>query len=315
MAQGSLARRTLGPIGIDVPVISIGCAPLANMPETFAFEVPEDEALATIRTGLDSPVNYLDTAAHYGDGESERRIGIVLRERGELPAGAFLQTKIGADGNNDYSGAMMRQRFERSLELLGMDRVELVFLHDPERTTFENTTAPGGPVEVLLDLKRQGLIGHVGVAGGPVDVMTRLVETGLFEAMITHNRYTLINRNAEPLIALASQRGMAVLNAAPYGSGMLAKGAGAYPRYAYAEASEAVLERARSVEAICARHGVPIAAAALQFSLRDERIHNTIVGMSKPGRIQQTLDLAALPISDECWSELMAQPFDTAEPE
>src|SRR5690606_40533864 len=89
-------KRPFGATGIQVPPISIGCAPLGNMPDTFAYSVSEEDALATVRAALDSPINYIDTAAAYGDGESERRVGIVLRERGGLPAGAVLQTKIGA---------------------------------------------------------------------------------------------------------------------------------------------------------------------------------------------------------------------------
>jgi D-threo-aldose 1-dehydrogenase len=108
------------------------------------------------------------------------------------------------------------------------------------------------------------------------------------------------------LIAFAHQRGVAVLNAAPYGSGILAKGPSAYPRYAYSEADADLVKRARQMEAACARHGVPLAAAALQFSLRDPRITSTIIGMSKPERIQQTLELAAVPIPDELWPELDA---------
>src|SRR3712207_9542157 len=90
----------------------------------------------------------------------------------------------------------MRRSVERSLRLLGLDRLQLVYLHDPEHETYEHMMAPGGPVEVLLGLKDEGVIEHVGVAGGPIDLMIRFVETDLFEAVITHNRYTPVNRTA-----------------------------------------------------------------------------------------------------------------------
>ena len=291
---GEITWKPFGRAGFDVPPISVGCAPLGNMPEAFAYGVTDEDAYATIRAALDSPIPYIDTAALYGNGESERRIGHVLRERGGLPKGAILQTKQGRDPkDNDYSGETVKRRMERSLQLLGMDRIEIVYLHDPEWTTFEAAFAPGGPMEVLQSYKEQGVIGHLGVAGGPIPLEIQYVETGLFDAVITHNRYTLLNRSADPLLTLAHQKGIAVLNAAPYGSGMLAKGHKAYPRYAYQQASEEMIGRVVRMGEICGRHGVPLAAAALQFSTNDPRITNTIVGMSRPERIAQISAQAA----------------------
>jgi D-threo-aldose 1-dehydrogenase len=309
VAADVLARRPFGTTGMTVPPIAVGCAPLGNMPETFAYAVSEDDALATVRAALASPINYLDTAALYGDGESERRVGLVLRELGGLPAGAILQTKQGRDPQtNDYSGETVKRRMERSLRLLGLDHVPIVYLHDAEWTTFEAAMAPGGPVEVLRRFKEQGVIGHLGVASGPNEVELQYIEAGIFDAVITHNRYTLLNRTAEPVIAAASERGMAVLNAAPYGSGILAKGPDAYPRYAYQDATPELVERTRQIAAICDRFGVPLPAAALQFSLRDPRITATIVGMSRPERVQQTIDYARHPIPNAVWEEIAALP-------
>jgi D-threo-aldose 1-dehydrogenase len=302
-----LARRPFGPTGLEVSPLCLGCAPLGDMPRTFAYSVPEERALATIRALLDSPINFLDTAASYGEGESERRIGLVLRERGGLPPVVVLATKADRDPTTgDFSGDQMRRSVERSLRLLGLDRLQVVYLHDPEHTTFENVMSPGGPLEVLQRLKEEGLIRHLGVAGGPIDMSIRYVETGAFEAVITHNRYTLLNRSADPLLTLAAERGLAVVNAAPYGSGMLAKGPDAYPRYAYQDAPSHVLEQARRMADLCARHGVPLAAAALQFSLRDPRVTSTIVGMTQPERVEQTIALAQYPIPDDLWPQLDA---------
>src|SRR5690348_8369986 len=163
---------------------------------------------------------------------------------------------------------------------------------------------PDGPVEVLRQCQDERLIAHLGVAGGPIDLMMRFVETGLFAAAISHNRFTLLNREAEPLWDVCARRGVAAVNAAPYGSGILAKGPTAYPRYMYGEASPALLRRARQMEEACNRLGVPLAAAALQFSLRDARIASTIVGITRPERLAETLELAQHPIPDELWAEL-----------
>jgi D-threo-aldose 1-dehydrogenase len=187
-----LSRRPLGSTGLQVTPLCIGCAPLGNMPQEFAYEVPEERAVAAIRAFFAGPFNFLDTAASYGDGESERRIGIVLRELGGLPPGFILATKADRDLQTGvFTGAQMRRSIERSLHLLGLEQLQLVYLHDPEHISFEEAMQPGGPVEVLEQCKEEGLIAHLGVAGGPIDLMIRFVETSLFEAAISHNRFTL----------------------------------------------------------------------------------------------------------------------------
>jgi len=275
------------------------------MPETFEYGVDEERALRTLEAVFESPVNFLDTAASYGDGESERRIGEVLKRRGGLPEGVVLATKADRDlQTGEFSGDQMRRSVERSLKLLGLDRLQIVYLHDPEHESFEHIMAPGGPVEVLFELRDEGIVKHLGVAGGPIELMIRYVETSLFEAAITHNRYTLLDRSAEPLLDVAAERGVALSNAAPYGSGILAKGPDIYARYEYQEAPEEMIEKVRRMQEACRELGVPLAAAALQFSMRDPRIVSTVVGMSRPERVGQTLELAAQPIPDELWERL-----------
>jgi D-threo-aldose 1-dehydrogenase len=311
-----MERRPLGATGLRVTPLGIGGGSLASMPETFGYAVPEAQALATIRAVFASPINFLDTAAAYGDGESERRIGLVLRERGGLPQGIVLSTK--ADRNlqtGEYSGDQIKRSIERSLRLLGVDHLQIAFLHDPEHTTFDNVMGRGGPLSVLQRYQSDGVINHLGVAGGPVDLLIRYVATKAFSAVVTHNRYTLLNRCAEPLIARATELGVAVVNAAPYGSGILAKGPEVYPRYAYQDAAGSVVERAHQMAALCRRYGVPLAAAALQFSLRDSRVVSTIVGVSRPERITETLALAAHAIPEELWPQLDQFADWTADPE
>jgi len=275
------------------------------MPETFEYGVDEDRAFRTLEAVFESPINFLDTASSYGDGESERRIGEVLKRRGGLPEGVVLATKADRDlQTGEFSGDQMRRSVERSLKLLGLDRLQIVYLHDPEHESFEHIMAPGGPVEVLFELRDEGIVKHLGVAGGPIELMIRYVETSLFEAAITHNRYTLLDRSAEPLLDVAAERGVALSNAAPYGSGILAKGPGAYARYAYEEAPQEMVERVRAMQEACREFDVPLAAAALQFSMRDPRITSTIVGMSRPERVEQTLELSARSTPKGLWERL-----------
>lgn len=312
----TLSKRPFGPTGLQVTPICVGGAPLGDMPETFAYSAPEDQALATIRATFESKINFLDTAAIYGNGESERRIGIVIREMGGLPEGFVLATK--GDRNpetNDFSAEQFKRSVEGSLDRLGLDHLQYVYIHDPEHTTFDDILSPNGALAALQSFKEQGVIGHIGMSGGPVNMLMRYIETGLFSAVETHNRYTLINRSAEPLLDLCDKMGVAVANAAPYGSGILAKGPDAYARYAYQDAPEEIVERTRKLAAVCQEFDVPLIAAALQFSMRDPRVTTTVVGMTKPERVQQTLDLTTIEIPDDLWPALDAIGYDTVDPE
>jgi D-threo-aldose 1-dehydrogenase len=185
-----------------------------------------------------------------------------------------------------------------------VDRLQLVYLHDPEVISFEDGVAPGGPVEALLRLQQEGLVEHLGVAGGPVELMARYLRTGAFEVLITHNRWTLVDRSADGLLDEAVALGIGAVNGAPFGGGILAKGTAAYRTYCYRPADDEVLRRVREMEAACAEHGVPLAAAALQFSTRDPRIASTIVGVSRPERVDETVRLAGWEIPPRLWDVL-----------
>ena len=300
-----LSLRSLGTTGFSVTPLCIGCSAIGSMRETFTYDVSEEQALATLRAIFASSINFADTAASYGDGESERRIGVVLRELGGIPPGFVLATK--ADRNlqtGEFTGVQIRLSIERSLRLLGVEQLPICFLHDPEHIGFAAAMVPGGPIEVLRQCQEEGLIQSIGIAGGPIDMMTQFVETNLFALAISHNRYTLLNQDAASFWDVCTRHHVAALNAAPYGSGILAKGPSSYPRYMYSHASEYYLRRAFRIEAVCQHYAVPLAAVALQFSLRDPRIISTIVGVSRPERLAETLALAELPISDDLWRDI-----------
>ena len=295
--------RVLGSTGLEVTPLCVGTAPLGNI-DAYRYPVSLEDALATVRRAMDSPINFLDTGNNYGD--SERRIGIVLRERGGIPDGYVLQTKVDRDmTTGDFSGDRVRRSVEESLERLGFDRLGLVHLHDPENISFEEGVAPGGPLEALQALKEEGVIAHLGVAGGPIDLLRRYIRTGAFAVVLTHNRYSLVDQSAEPLLAEAETLGVAVLNAAPFGGGVLAGAPTAQGIYAYREASPEILARIEALKAACAHHDVPLAAAALQFSLREPRIVSTLAGTSKPEQVDRLVELARTPIPPELWDELI----------
>lgn len=310
-----ITNRPLGPTGLMVSEICVGTSPLASMPALYGYEVDAERAEATIEAVLAGPWNFIDTSNNYGAGSAETRIGTVLRRHGGVPDGVVLATKVDADAaTGDFSGDRVRRSVEESLSRLGVDAVQLMYLHDPEHhLSFTEVMAPGGPVEALVALRDEGVLAHLGIAAGDVPLMRELVATGVFEVALNHNRHTLVDRSAEPLIQDAVARGVAFVNAAPYGGGILSKGPAARSTYGYRPADEPVLEAIRAMHAACERHGVPLAAAALQFSLRDPRVASTVVGLSTPERVAQTVDLARLDIPDALWDELatLTPPPDT----
>lgn len=309
--------RQVGSTGVKVPPVCFGTSALGDMPDTYGYGVDEARARATVRAIFDGPSKFIDTSRNYGMGRSEERIGAVIRELGGLPAGVVVSTKLDRDSETGrFDAAQARRSVEQSLAALGLDRVDILHLHDPEHAnSVEEIAGPGGALPELFRMKEEGLARAVGLAAGRVDVMTPLIRDWDFDAIITHNRLTLVNRNAAEMAELAVSRGMSVFNAAPFAGGALAKGSARYRRYVYQEASEAMLAPIKAVEAVCVRHGVPPGAAALQFSIRHPHVTSTICGVSKPERIAQTLDWAAHPIPEAMWAELEALGHATDDPE
>jgi D-threo-aldose 1-dehydrogenase len=297
--------RPLGRSGLVVSAIGAGGGPLGSMPETFARGVATDQGVATVRRILAGPITFLDTSNGYGGGESERRIGQALGEVGGIPSGFVLATKVDRGADGSFGAARVRQSLEESLQRLGLDRIQLLFLHDPEfAVTFDEAMAPQGAVPGLVRLKDEGLAGVIGVAGGEIALMRRFVETGAFDVLLTHSRYSLVDRSADETITIARERGVAVVNAAVLGGGILAVGTSRSRRYGYRDASPETLTAIAAIEDVCRSHDVPLAAAAMQFSQRDERISSTLVGFSRPERVDETIRLAQWSIPDELWIEV-----------
>lgn len=312
-----MARYALGKTDLEVTDLCFGASALGDMPDTYGYSVSEDRAHATVNAIFDGPVNFLDTSRNYGFGRSEERIGQVIKERGGLPEGFVLSTKLDRDmDTRRFDAARVRQSLEESLTALNLDSIPLLHLHDPEHARDLNEiTGEGGALDELFKLKEEGLAQAVGLAMGRLDVMEPILRAYPFDALISHNRFTLLNRSADAMFDYAYDQGIAILNAAPFAGGVLAKGSAAMPRVTYQVADDAALAPVRAIEDICARHGVPTGVAALQFSLRDPRITSTVIGVSSPERVQKTMDWAAMKLPAALWDDLMALPFADTDPE
>jgi D-threo-aldose 1-dehydrogenase len=303
-AQHSSWLRPFGSTGLTVSAIGMGGAQLGSMPELFGYEVSEQDAIDLIQTVLDSPIRLLDTSNGYGGGRSEQRIGQAVRGYGGLPPNFVISTKVDADGW-DYSGARVRASVQESAERLELDRLPIVFLHDPEFHAFDDLTVAGGAVDTLVELQRAGRIGHLGVAGGDTREIGRYVDLGVFDAVLVHNRWTLVDRSADFLFTRAAERGMAVVNAAVYGGGLLTP-SGGNGTYAYVPARPEVLAAAAAMAEVCRRHGTDLSTAALQFSLRDPRVTITVTGFTKLSTMTRTLAAVEAELPESLWSDLDA---------
>jgi D-threo-aldose 1-dehydrogenase len=201
-----MLRRPLGQTGLSVTSLCVGTSALGSFPEQYGYAVTEDQAIETIERALQGPLNFIDTSNEYGNGgDSERRIGMALRKI-PLPSDYVLATKVDpVVGSLDFSATRVRRSVEESLQRLGQNVLQLVYFHDPEKITFDEGMAKDGPVQELARMQHEGLIRHIGVAGGPIDLMMKYLETGLFEVVLSHNRYTLIDQSALDLIKEAKK--------------------------------------------------------------------------------------------------------------
>jgi len=312
-----MKKNKIKDTGLEISELSFGTSSLGSMPDTYGYEVSEDRAQKTLNRFFQGPVNMLDTSRNYAMGESEKRIGRAIKENGGWPKDFLLSTKL--DRNMDtlvLDKNRARESLEESLKTLNVDSVDILFLHDPEYTKdITDITKKDGAMDELFKIKEEGLAKAVGVAMGKVDIMFPLLKDWDFDVIINHNRYTLINREANEMYDYASSKNIAIFNAAPYAGGVLAKGPDNFKKVTYQDATEEKLAPAREFEKVCKKHNVELGAAALQFSLRDNRITSTICGVTSVESIEKNLAWANAEISGEFWDEVLKLPFSSNDPE
>lgn len=304
-----LASRPLG----------FGGAPLGNLGE----EISDDTGAAAVDTAWDAGLRHFDTAPHYGLGLSERRLGRSLgrRRRDEF----VLSTKVGrlllpspetADSPDgrflvrathrrewDFSRDGVLRSFESSLDRLGVDRVDIVYLHDPDDQWAE---AASSGVDTLVELREQGAIGAVGVGMNQSAMLADFVLRCDIDVVMVAGRFTLLEQGAlDDLLPAATERGVAVVAAAVFNSGLLSRstvdGAASYN---YRQAPPDVLQRARAIAAICDEHGVDLPTAALAFPRRHPAVVSVVAGMRTAHEARENAERAAQPVPASLWEHL-----------
>jgi D-threo-aldose 1-dehydrogenase len=299
-------------------------------------EVSDTDAAAAVRAALEDGVKYFDTAPHYGFGLSEKRLGRIVESLDES-ADIIVATKVGrvlvpttADSQIarqgfispepyesafDYSHDGVVRSFEESRRRLARN-IDILYAHDLGRRTHGERHF--AQLRLFLDegyramreLREQGAVRAIGLGVNEWQVCEELLESVDLDIILLAGRYTLLEQEAlESFLPLCARRGVAVVIGGPYNSGILARDrlTANTPPYDYSPAGAAILARADSIEAVCARHGVPMAAAALQFPLAHPAVVSVIPGMSSAAEVAAAVRWMSLPIPAACWQELRAQ--------
>jgi len=323
--------RPLGRTGLSVTELGFGTAPLGNLFRPLS----DDDARATLAAAKEAGFGYYDTAPFYGFGLSERRLGDVVRGRD-----AVLSTKVGRllrpvagpvdervvrhgyatpmpfEPVYDYSYDAIMRSFEASQQRLGLARIDILYIHDIGRMTHgdENTArmaelTKGRGLKALEELRAAKRIAGFGIGVNEIDACLEVMDNARLDVILLAGRYTLLEQNAlDVLFPRCEAAGTAIVVGGPYNSGILAVGTktAAPLFYNYEPAPADVIAKVRAMEEVCDHHGVPLAAAALQFPLAHKLVVSVIPGLDSPARVAQTLALYRHVIPAELWRDLKA---------
>jgi D-threo-aldose 1-dehydrogenase len=283
------------------------------MERAFGYGVSEADAIATIHHALASGITLLDTAPFYANGQSEVRVGLALQ--GAPRNRIIVSTKVGwipnenklgvqGDGERNYSRDAVLRSIEQSIKRLRTDTFDIVHVHDPENGDYR---APiiSEAYPTLIELKRQGVIRAIGAGLNQTDFLTDYAQHMPLDCAILAGRYTLLEQ--EPLreaFPAAIAKRVNIFAASVFNGGILATGARSGARYQYTIAPEPILRTTRRIEAVCAKHGVSLRAAAMQFAAAHPAVSTLIVGMVKPAEVDENLANLSWPIPTAFWAEL-----------
>lgn len=306
----------------DLGGLSLGCAQLGNLYR----EVTDAEARATVDAAWECGIRYFDTAPHYGLGLSERRLGAALAER---PRDAFvLSTKAGRlleplaavdelDDHGfvvpathrrrwDFSRDGIRRSLSESLQRLGLDRVDILYLHDPD-DFLEDVLETGYPA--LAELRAEGAVSAIGAGMNQAAMLTELVRHTDLDVLMLAGRYTLLEQDSlDDLLPMCEQRNIRVVAAGVFNSGLLARPRPrADAKYDYGDAPPDLVRRARAIAAVCERHETTLPAAAIAFPLAHPAVVSVCVGARTPAQVERNATLYREGVPPEVWAELKAE--------
>jgi D-threo-aldose 1-dehydrogenase len=304
-----------------VTPLGLGCAQLGNLYRAMT----DEHAAEIVETAWDQGIRYFDTAPHYGLGLSERRLGAALAGR---PRAEFvLSTKVGRllEENPDFAGEKdtdlfevpgnLRRRLdysrdgvlrslESSLERLGMDRIDIAFVHDPDNHV-EETLA--GALPALIELREQGVLGGVGLGMNDDKILAEFVRRADVDVVMIAGRYSLLEQPAlDELLPLCEKRGVAVMAAGVFNSGILASPTPG-GTYNYSTAPPELVARARRIADVCGKYGVELPAAAIGLPLAHPAVASVVLGASSPQQVIDNATRAAVTIPEALWAELVAE--------
>ncbi|MEV5878945.1 aldo/keto reductase [Streptomyces sp. NPDC052101] len=309
--------RRLGRSGVQVTPLGFGAATLGNL----FTPLDDEQAKEAVRAAWQRGIRYFDTAPHYGLGLSERRLGAALRQYDR--ADYTVSTKVGrrldpADGTGDdlasgfavpashrrvwdFSADGVRRTLEASLARLGLDRVDVVYLHDPDDHA-EQAFREGYPA--LEKLRAEGVVGAIGAGMNQAGMLTRFVRDTDVDVVLCAGRYTLLDRSAgTELLPAAAGRGVSVVLGGVFNSGLLAD-----PKpestYNYTRAPQELLERALRMKAVAERHGITLRAAALAFAAAHPAVACVLPGLRSAPEVHDCADQFAIPVPAQFWQEL-----------
>jgi D-threo-aldose 1-dehydrogenase len=334
-ATGVFPRRRIGRTSLEVTTLGFGGNALGNL----YAEIDETEAREAVHAAWQTGVAYFDTAPLYGHGLSERRIGDVLRalprdqivlstKVGRLlkPHGRVPPPKLSISQGGIFTGelpflprfdfsydATMRS-MEDSLQRLGMSRVDILLIHDCDEWSQGAAyaealrTVEHGALKALMRLKEEGTIAAFGAGVNQAEACERLMDIGPFDCFMLAGRYTLLEQGGlDGFLPKCVHNEVSVILAAPYNSGILATGAVPEARYNYMPAPSEILERVRRIEKVTRAHGIPLAAAALQFVLGHPAVAAVIPGSRSRAEAEQNADLMRQRITASFWSDLKTE--------
>lgn len=311
------ARAALGRTALTLTRLGLGTAPLGGLYE----EVPDGQARAVVERAFELGLRFFDTAPLYGYGLAEQRMGHVLR--GKPRNDFFLSTKVGrllrpGDPGPDsafkgtprlvpvfdftYEGT--RRSIEASMSRLGLDRVDILLIHDPDEQYEE---ALSGAYRALDELRADGVVGAVGAGMNQAQMLARFAREADFDCFLLAGRYTLLDQfGLDELLPLCLERGIAIIVGGAFNSGILA---GPQPgtTFNYAPAPAALVERARRIGEVCSRWGVPLKAAALQFPLGHPAVVSVLAGCRSVVELEENVRMFEEVVPGGLWAELKAE--------